>query len=266
MSSIFMSHSSADKLFVKKLAEDLRKYGHYVWVDEAEIKVGDSLIRKIEEGIENTEYLAVVISSSSNKSEWVTREVHAALNQEICGKRVKVLPILLENVEPPLFLADKKYADFTSEDKYESGLQMILERLSELPDDVKKTSFSKEEVEFYKQELERWKQELSASKEEKKRLLGRLEKERMNISDSLKKAIEVENEHLPEFADINRLYAFETSVCSITARYLLYGIRKEYIKGGVHQIAAICDIENKTDELVLLMGATFDRLKAIQRL
>ena len=47
MSSIFLSHNSKDKPFVRKLADDLRKKGHYVWVDEAEIKVGDSLIGKL---------------------------------------------------------------------------------------------------------------------------------------------------------------------------------------------------------------------------
>lgn len=264
MSSIFMSHSSKDKPFVRKLAEDLRKSGHYVWVDEAEIQIGDSLIGKIEEGIENTEYLGVVISSSSNKSEWVTREVRIALNQEIYGKKVKVLPLLLENVEMPSFLLDKKYADFTTDDNYENALQLILERLSEVPDNIEKTVLSREEVEFYKQQLEQLKQELSINKGEKQRLLSRLEKERKNIPDSLKNIIEIESENLPEFADINRLYAFSTSFCSITAGYLLHGIRKEYMKGGVHQIAIVCEIDNKTDELELLMSATIDRLNAIK--
>lgn len=65
MSSIFLSHSSNDKPFVRKLAADLRRAGFYVWVDEAEIKVGDSLIEKIEDGIDNTDFLGVVISQNS---------------------------------------------------------------------------------------------------------------------------------------------------------------------------------------------------------
>ena len=46
MGSIFLSHNSADKPFVRKLAADLRRNGFYAWVDEAEIKLGDSLIEK----------------------------------------------------------------------------------------------------------------------------------------------------------------------------------------------------------------------------
>ncbi|HEC91887.1 MAG TPA: toll/interleukin-1 receptor domain-containing protein, partial [Candidatus Atribacteria bacterium] len=99
MSSIFLAHSKKDKKFVDKLARDLRNAGYYVWIDEAEIKVGDSLIEKIREGIDKVSYVGVVISHNSIKSEWVRKEVDIAINQEIEGKRVKVIPILLDNVD-----------------------------------------------------------------------------------------------------------------------------------------------------------------------
>jgi len=41
MSSVFLSHSHKDKPFARKLAVDLRHAGHIVWIDEAEILVGD---------------------------------------------------------------------------------------------------------------------------------------------------------------------------------------------------------------------------------
>ena len=263
MSSIFLSHSSIDKPFVRKLAADLHRNGFYAWVDEAEIKVGDSLIEKIESGIDNTDFLGVVISSNSIKSEWVNREVRMALSQEISGKRVKVLPLLLEKVTIPSFLIDKKYADFTSEDNYKSSLQLIINRLSELPDNIEKSSFSIEEVKFYKTKLEQLKNELNVTRREKRMLLERLEKERKNISASLRDAINRENEYFPELADVNRLYAFSTSYCNITAGYLLHGIRKEYIKGSPHQIALICQMDKKTDELALLMEATLKRINVL---
>lgn len=264
MSSIFMSHNSNDKPFVRKLADDLRKNGHYVWVDEAEIKVGDSLIGKIEEGIENTEYLGVVLSKNSVQAEWVKREVRIALTQEIYGKKVKVLPILIEKVDIPLFLRDKKYADFTCDENYANALQSILDCLVELPEDINNTVLSKQELMLYKQQLEALKRELDITKEQKQRILKRLEKERNNISESLKKSIESENKSFPELADVNRLYAFETSFGTVTAGYLLHGLRKEYMKGKPHQIALICQMDNKVEELSLLMEATLERLKAIQ--
>ena len=265
MSSIFLSHSSIDKPFVRKLAADIRRSGFFVWVDEAEIKIGDSLIEKIENGIDNTDFLGVVISSASIKSEWVNREVRIALSQEILGKRIKVLPILLENVAIPSFLIDKKYADFTSDEKYKSSLQLLIDRLSELPDNIDGTSFSTSELSFYKQQLELIRTELDVTRGEKRMLLERLEKERKNIPNQLREAIEHENKIFPELADINNLYAFMTYICPITAGYLLHGLRKEHIKGGAHQIAIICDMDKKTDELALLMEATLTRINAFVR-
>lgn len=98
--SVFLSHSSPDKRFVRWLAEHLRTEGAKVWIDESEIKVGDSLIDKISEGIDRCDYLAAVISPSSVDSEWVRRELNIALTQEIKGRRVKVLPLIIGDCEP----------------------------------------------------------------------------------------------------------------------------------------------------------------------
>ena len=112
MSSIFLSHNHADKHFVNKIALDLRKLGYYVWTDDAEIKIGDSLIQKIQEGIDKVSYVGAVISKNSVKSEWVKKELDIAMNQEIDGKKVKVLPLLIDDVNLPGFLIGKRFADF----------------------------------------------------------------------------------------------------------------------------------------------------------
>lgn len=69
MASIFLSHTHKDKPFVRKLAQALEINGVRVWVDEAEIKVGDSLITKIEEGIKDVDYLGVILTPTSVSSE-----------------------------------------------------------------------------------------------------------------------------------------------------------------------------------------------------
>lgn len=63
MPSLFLSHSSADKTFVEKLAKDLEGVGVNVWFDKWEIKVGDSLTGKIEEGLQANDYLGLVLSA-----------------------------------------------------------------------------------------------------------------------------------------------------------------------------------------------------------
>ena len=62
MPTIFLSHTSIDKPFVEKLAKDLENIGINVWYDKYEIKVGESILWKIDEGIRESEYLGIVIS------------------------------------------------------------------------------------------------------------------------------------------------------------------------------------------------------------
>lgn len=127
--SIFLSHNSNDKPFAKRLGQELLSAGARVWIDEAEIKLGDSLIQKIGEGIETCDYLGVVLSPDSVGSQWVRKEVEIAMNKEISGKRVFVLPLLYRPCEMPIFLSGKLYADFTTSKKFLPSLNLIKERL-----------------------------------------------------------------------------------------------------------------------------------------
>ena len=138
MSSIFLSHNFTDKPFVRRLAQDLQAAGLRVWLDEAEMQFGDSLIEKIQQGINEMEYLGVILSKHSVQSEWVRREVNIALQQEIEGKRVKVLPFLIDDCEIPLFLKDKLYADFRNQSRYETVLVQVLCRLGVFPEIVER--------------------------------------------------------------------------------------------------------------------------------
>lgn len=127
---VFLSHSHADNEFCEKLAADLRHKSIFVWIDEAEMQIGDSLIRKISKAIDQMDYVVVVLSKSSVKSRWVKKEVDIAMTQEIRGKQVKVLPILLEDCLIPSFLKDKVYADFRNASKYGAGLGRIVTRVA----------------------------------------------------------------------------------------------------------------------------------------
>lgn len=127
---IFLSHTSADKPFVRELKKQLEMHGvKDVWLDEAEIQIGDSLIKKIEEGLKRTKYIGVVLSPRSIKSSWVERELQVAINREIGTGEVVVLPLLYEKCDLPVFLQGKMYADFTAADSHDENLQKVLRRL-----------------------------------------------------------------------------------------------------------------------------------------
>lgn len=120
MPAIFLSHTSIDKPFVEKLARDLERLGIRVWFDKYEIKVGESILWKIDEGIRESEYLGIVISKEAWESEWVKTEIAAAWQKQVQQKGKFVLPIYYRDCEIPLFLKDLKYADFRT--NYETGL------------------------------------------------------------------------------------------------------------------------------------------------
>lgn len=110
--SVFISYSSKDKKFVDNLAIKLVKDRIKVWVDKWEIKVGDSLIEKIQKGLTESSFLLVVLSTNSIQSEWCRKELNSGLIREIENKRVVILPVLLDDCEIPLLLKEKRYADF----------------------------------------------------------------------------------------------------------------------------------------------------------
>src|SRR6516162_9728741 len=122
-SKIFVSHSSKDKPFVRKLVEALKKHLLNVWVDEAGLKVGDSLVGKISQALKDADYLVIVLSQASVSSRWVEQELNAALTNQISGKGI-VLPVLLEDCELPMLLRDRLYADFRTD--FNVGLQTLL--------------------------------------------------------------------------------------------------------------------------------------------
>jgi len=123
MPSIFPSHTSINKPFVEKLANGLKSVGVNVWFDKWEIKVGESITWKIEHGIRENEFLGIVLSPEALNSEWVKSELGAGWVKQMSTRKVVVLPILYRDCDIPLFLRDRKYADFRSD--YQSGFSEL---------------------------------------------------------------------------------------------------------------------------------------------
>jgi hypothetical protein len=127
--NVFLSHSSKDKFFARKLAEQLTGHGAKVWIDGAELRIGDSLIEKIGKAIESADFIAVVLSHDSVRSNWVQKELHMAMTRVLAERNIKILPLLKDRCEVPAFLRDLVWADFTEPDNFDAALFRVLKSL-----------------------------------------------------------------------------------------------------------------------------------------
>jgi hypothetical protein len=97
MSRLFISHSTADRAFVEaELAGLFKALGFEVWFAEEDIQTADRWERAIRRGLESSEWVVVVMSKRSSKSEWVKDEVAWAIEH----RPSKLIPILINDCKP----------------------------------------------------------------------------------------------------------------------------------------------------------------------
>lgn len=133
---VFISHASEDKDDVAKpLAEALISNGLSVWYDEFELRIGDSLRRKIDKGIANSNFGVIVISRDFISKGWTNYELDGLITRAVNGEQT-MLPIWhnvtkreVINYSPSL--ADKlarSTAEFTVEEIADEIADLICER------------------------------------------------------------------------------------------------------------------------------------------
>lgn len=128
----FISHASEDKQdIVRPLAEALKAAGCRVWYDESELKLGDSLRRKIDHGLANSRYGIVVISRNFMKKNWPDYELNGMVAREIDGVKV-ILPLWHGVTKKEVAAYSSSLADKLALDTSEVGIPEIVGKLKEL--------------------------------------------------------------------------------------------------------------------------------------
>jgi hypothetical protein len=90
---VFISHASEDKdAIVRPLANALVGEGLSVWYDEFELKIGDSLRRKIDRGLASSRIGLVVLSRSFIAKGWANYELDGIVSRSVSGEQI-LLPI-----------------------------------------------------------------------------------------------------------------------------------------------------------------------------
>ena len=90
---VFISHASEDKEAVARpLAASLKAKGLRVWIDEAELRLGDSLRRSIDRGLANSRFGLVILSPAFFRKEWPQKELDGLVAREDGSEKV-ILPV-----------------------------------------------------------------------------------------------------------------------------------------------------------------------------
>src|SRR5438105_6103332 len=88
----FLAHASEDKVLARRIAISLTDNGIPTFFDEWEIRTGDSIRQKIDQGLWNCTHFLVLLTENSIVKPWVNAEIDGAFAQKMEGL-CELLPI-----------------------------------------------------------------------------------------------------------------------------------------------------------------------------
>ncbi|MGB8646179.1 MAG: toll/interleukin-1 receptor domain-containing protein [Anaerolineae bacterium] len=95
--SAFISYSSKDAEFVRRLHADLQANHVRVWFAPEDLEIGQPIMAGIDAAIRSYDKLMVILSQNSIHSEWVNFEVTNAIDRELKQKRRALFPIRIDD-------------------------------------------------------------------------------------------------------------------------------------------------------------------------
>ena len=129
---VFISHASEDKEeVVRPLANALVQRGLKVWYDEFELKIGDSLRRKIDRGLANSRFGIVVLSRDFIKKGWTNYELDGIISKAVSGEQI-MLPIWHEITKQEIIAYSPSLADKVARNTSSYTIDEIANEIAEL--------------------------------------------------------------------------------------------------------------------------------------
>jgi hypothetical protein len=109
----FLSHNKADKEVARSIGAHLALSGIDVWFDEWEIRAGDSIPGKLDEGLVAFDAFVLLWSAHAHRSNWVRQELNSAIMRAMQDGSAKIVPCLLDKTPLPALIADRRGVDFS---------------------------------------------------------------------------------------------------------------------------------------------------------
>lgn len=129
---VFVSHATEDKdEVVRPLAQALQHLGLRVWYDEFELRLGDSLRRKIDGGLARSRFGVVVLSPSFFAKNWPQYELDGLVTREMTGEQI-ILPLWHKVSKAEVISFSPSLADKVARSTTDSTVEEIAAEIAEL--------------------------------------------------------------------------------------------------------------------------------------
>jgi uncharacterized protein YjbI with pentapeptide repeats len=137
--SCFISYSSKDEEFAKRLYADLQNEGVRCWFAPEDLKIGEKFRVRIDESIRLYDKLLLVLSENSVSSQWVEKEVETALEKEREQGKIVLFPVRLDDSVSEIktgWAADVRrsrhigdFTDWKNHDSYRKAFERLMRDL-----------------------------------------------------------------------------------------------------------------------------------------
>jgi hypothetical protein len=129
---VFISHASEDKDAVARpLRDALTRLGVTVWLDEAQMRIGHSLRRKIDDGIRSSRFGVVVLSEAFFRKGWTNHELDGLVTRTVAGEQ-SLLPIWHDLTVKEVSAFSPSLADKVAMSTSQFSIDDIAEQIAEV--------------------------------------------------------------------------------------------------------------------------------------
>ena len=133
---VFVSYAHTDEAIARRVADILHQAGLEVWEATREIMPGDNWAAKVDQALQESQAMVVLLTPHTMRSNWVRSEIEYALGE--IRFRDRLIPVVvgdpdeLKNEDVPWILWNLKTIRLTEHANEEEGIKEIARTLQQV--------------------------------------------------------------------------------------------------------------------------------------